>query len=132
MKTVFVFLFPCFFFLNAFTQISDKEPQKTKDSLKTNLGSKGDRILSNEDTISNYSIKISGGLNSVQITSDQPFTVSQDTLTKGKNNSNSVELKGESNYVNISQSGKGGKVEIRQNGKNNQVKISQSKQESEK
>ena len=118
--------------LNAISNNSDRDQQKQKEPVKPNTWISNDSLSSKADTIPNYSINIDGSLNSVQITSDQPFTVSQDSLTKGKNNLNSIEMKGESNSVNISQSGNGGKVDIKQTGKHNQINISQSNQDSKK
>lgn len=131
MKSILTFMVLLFSCLIAISNNSDNGQQKQKEPVKCNTGISNDSLNSKGDTISNYSININGKSNSVQITSDKPFTVSQDTLTKGKN-INSIEMKGESNSVNISQSGKGGKVEIRQNGKNNQINISQTYQDTEK
>jgi hypothetical protein len=132
MKEILTFLAFCFFCSIAISNDSCTGQQKRKETINPNLGNRADSLTSKADTISNYSINISGRLNSVQITNDKPFAGNQDTTAKGKNNLNVIEIKGESNSINISQSNTNNNVNIKQNGNNNQINISQGSRDSEK
>ena len=124
MKAIFTFLLMIFFWLNAVASdtilVKQKEPAKQKAAVAANTN------IIRADSISNYTINVNGGLNSVQISSDNPSGKSLDADPKGKKNS--VEINGECNSVSITQGKNGGKVNIKQNGNGNQISISQTNQ----
>ena len=127
-KAIFTFLVILIFWFNASSNNAGSGKQKQKEPAKQKTAVARDTNMIQAGSISDYSINVNGRLNSVQITSDTPAGKRPETVTKPKNNSNSVEINGEGNSVNINQSKNGGHVNILQNGNGNKVNISQSNQ----
>jgi len=128
MKAVLTFLVLFIFWLNAIfnDSVSGKRIHKVPAKQKTAVA--GNTNVIKADSVSNYSINVNGGSNSVRITSDAPAGKSLETDAKRKNKPNSIEINCEGNSVNIHQNENGGKVNIQQNGNGNQVSISQTNQ----
>jgi len=126
MKVVLTFLSIFILWLNAVASDTISMKQKQKEPAKQKAAVAANTNIIRADSISNYTINVNGGLNSVQISSDNPSGNSLDADPKGKKNS--VEINGEGNSVSITQGKNGGKVNIKQNGKGNQVSISQTNQ----
>jgi len=126
MKVVLTFLAIFILWLNAVASDTISVKQKQKEPAKQKAAVAANTNIIRADSISNYSINVNGGLNSVQISSDNPSGKSLAVDPKEKKNS--VEINGEGNSVKVHQSKNGGKVNIHQNGTGNNVSISQTNQ----
>ena len=128
MKAIFTFLVIIIFWLSALSSDSVSATCKHKEPAKQKTAVAQDTSIIRVDSVSNYSISLNGGSNSVLINNQSPVGKSSATGKQQKDKPNSVEINGEGNSVNIHQSENAGKVNIRQNGKGNQVNISQTSQ----
>ena len=132
MKIIFSFLILLIFCLNANSHDCILGKIKPKDPAKQNTVIAAQTNIIQIDSIANYSIKVKGESNSVQITSDTICAKSQEADSKQKDSSNTIDINGAGNSININQSNNNGKVNINQKGNRNKINISQSIPNSEK
>ena len=132
MKVIYTFLLIIIFWLNAVSSDSVTGTHKQKEPAKQKTAVAGNTNIIRADSVSNYSINVNGGSNTVQINNETPTVKSSATGEQQKDKPNSIEINGEGNSVNIQQGKNVGKVNIQQTGNGNRVNISQTNQNTAK